>query len=74
MAIPSSIGANFDTMKTACRAGDLSLMECVDKDGNPVYIVCMMNRYDDGDIEFVPVAKMFTGNPYEEVFPPEESV
>jgi hypothetical protein len=74
MAIPQAHRDNFETMRKACFNGDLSLMECEDSNGNPVFVICMNNRYENGDVEFVPVAKMFDNDPYEEVFPPMECV
>lgn len=71
MAIPKGHRANFDTMKRAAGNGDLALMECTDAaTGEPVFVVCMTQREDDGAVSFVPVARMFDGNPYDEVLPP----
>jgi hypothetical protein len=70
--IPKGHRDNFATMLKAAKYGDLALLECTDaKTGLPVYVVCMMNRAEDGDYLPTPVAKLFDGNPYEEVIPPE---
>jgi len=62
--------ANFQTLKRAAVNGDLALMECRDaKTDLPVMVVCAVQRLGD-DFQFVPVAKLFSGNPYEEVLPP----
>ena len=64
--------ANFETMKRAFAAGHVALMECTDaKTGATVIVVCAAQiRTQDGAYEFVPLAKMFDGNPYEELVPP----
>lgn len=62
--------ANFKTLGKAFENDDVALMECTDaKTGESIAVICMVNRVA-GDIEFVPVARMFNGNPYEEVIPP----
>lgn len=48
-------------------------LECKDaKSGQPVIaIVAVRRSAEPGMAEFVPLAKMFDGNPYEELLPPE---
>ena len=71
MAIPKGTVSNFDTLQRACRNGDVVLLECTDaKTGEPAYAVCAVNR-DAGEFHFVPIAKMFNGNPYKELVPPD---
>lgn len=68
--IPKGHRRNFRTMQKAFKNGDIALAECTDKkSGRPVYTVCMVNRDGEAYV-LVPVAKMFDGNPYEEVDPP----
>lgn len=63
--------ANFETLQRASENGDLALMECTDKvTGKPVMVICAVGRDDDGQYVFSPLAKMFDGNPYEEIDPP----
>lgn len=63
---------NFNTLVTAARNGDLALMECTDKKtGNPVYVLCAVNADPDGLYSMTPLAKLFDGNPYGEVEPPQ---
>jgi hypothetical protein len=38
--------------------------------GEPVAVLCAVNRLADDSFEFVPFAMMFPGNPYETVDPP----
>lgn len=62
--------ANFDTMLRAAANNDLALMECKDKKtGESVKVVCMVSR-DGEDYIFMPVAKLFDGDPFEELEPP----
>ena len=68
--IPEGHSANFDTLKRAVEDNAVCLMECTDKiTGKPVYTICAMNLVD-GEIAMVPIAKLFDGNPYEELNPP----
>lgn len=63
---------NFDTLKRAIRNKDAGLMLCEDvATGKPVVVVCAF-LYDSEQTtwEAIPLAKMFDGNPYEEVKPP----
>lgn len=62
---------NFETLKRAALAGDLALMECQDaKTGKKVATIVAVNRTPDGQFEMAPLAKLFDGNPYEELNPP----
>jgi len=62
--------ANFETIKRAVRNGDVALMSCTDKDtGEMVPVLCAVELHG-GEYEFKPLAKLFNGNPYEEVLPP----
>jgi len=65
--------ANFETLQNACRSGDLALLDCTDKKtGKPVMVICAVG-FDREKDEYImtPIAKMFDGNPYEEINPPE---
>jgi len=68
--IPEGYKNNFETLKRAADHGDLCLMECRSTaTGEPVMVICAVNRVRD-EYAFVPIAKLFDGNPYEEVLPP----
>lgn len=72
MTVTISVGyqANFDTLRKAFRNGDVCLMECTDSTtGKPVVAICAVERIE-GDYAMKPLAKMFDGNPYEELNPP----
>lgn len=72
MAIPKGHKANFETLQRACENGDLALMECVDKNtGAPVITICAVScEGEEGEFVFTPLARMFDGNPYEQLVPP----
>lgn len=62
---------NLDTIRRAARNGDLGLMECTDTaTGQPVMVLVAKWLDSDGQVNLVPLGKMFDGNPYEEVIPP----
>lgn len=61
--------ANFETMNRAFRNGDACILKCKDKKtGDHVTVVCGINRRGE-EFELVPFAKLFNGNPYDEVEP-----
>jgi hypothetical protein len=63
--------ANLNTIVAAAKAGHLALMDCADAaTGKPVVVLCAVNRESNGDYGFVPLAKLFDGNPYNELQPP----
>lgn len=62
--------ANFETLKKAFKNKDVALMECTDAvTGKPVIAICAGNIVN-GEYEFIPLAKMFDGNPFKELNPP----
>lgn len=70
MPIKKGYQANFETLKRAFADGSVCLMECSDaKTGKPVIAICAVN-FDGQEYQMVPFAKMFDGNPYEELLPP----
>ncbi|KKN81503.1 hypothetical protein LCGC14_0317620 [marine sediment metagenome] len=77
MAIPEGHRNNFETLRRAFKDDSIALMECTDaKTGKPVFVVCASNMTWNEEMgepayEFIPIARMFDGNPYEEVNPPE---
>lgn len=71
MAIPPGHRKNFETLRRAFKNGDVALLECKDaKTQQPVIAICMVGR-QNGEYIMTPVAKMFDGNPFEELIPPE---
>ena len=71
MALAIGHKANFETLSEAFEAGDVALMECeLRGTGEEVAVICAANRLENGEIEFVPLAMFFNGNPYELLNPP----
>ena len=71
MPIGNSYVHNFETLKRAFRHGTVALLDCQDRrTGNPVVVVAAVSPHGDGTVEMVPLARMFDGNPYEELDPP----
>jgi hypothetical protein len=65
---------NFESLRRAFANGDVCLAECTDKvTGKTVIVICAVQKVDE-EIELVPFAKMFDGDPYEEVDPPRPTV
>lgn len=63
---------NFNTLIRAVKSGEICLVACTDsKTGETVPTICAMSHLPNGDYDLVPLAKMFTGNPYEELCPPD---
>ena len=72
MALPAGHRQNFDTLCRAVRAGDAALMECQHAaTGKPTAVICAVNRPADGNYEFVPLALLFSDNPYTTVNLPD---
>ena len=47
------------------------MLECqLTATGETVPVICAANRLPDGGADFVPLAMLFDGNPYEAVNPP----
>lgn len=63
---------NFQELVRAIMAGDVGLMECQDaKTKEPVVVICAFQRNDENnEITTIPLAKMFDGNPYDQLIPP----
>lgn len=62
--------ANLATIKKAAANNDLALMECKDAHtGKRVIALCAI-AFDGKEYITTPLAKMFDGNPYEELIPP----
>ena len=74
MAINKAYKHNFETLQRACRSDNLALMECTDAaTGKKVIVVVAVDKSPSGEYLMVPVAKMFDGNPFEELIPPQLS-
>ena len=68
--ISAGYKANFETLRMAIKNNNAGLVGCTDVvTGKPVVTVCALNVVD-GEYQMVPLAKLFDGNPYEELMPP----
>lgn len=72
MPIADSYKANFKTLLRAGKNGALAIVECFDaKTKQPVITICAIGVVDaHGNHGMTPLAKLFDGNPYEELIPP----
>ena len=61
---------NFNTLRAAILNDDAALIRCKDNEGEDVIVVAAVFQDDNGQYNMVPLAKMFDGNPYEELEPP----
>lgn len=63
--------ANFETLKKVFANGDAALMECTNTQGEYVAVICAVHQ-ENGEFVMSPFAKLFEGNPYDEVIPPAQ--
>lgn len=62
--------ANLETIKLAAKHGDLALVDCQDKTTKKRVVILAAVGRDGEEFVISPLAKMFDGNPYEELNPP----
>ena len=71
MSIAPGYINNFDTLCHAFERGEVSLLECKDaKTGQTVIALCAV-QFFEGQFNMTPLAKLFDGNPFKELIPPE---
>ena len=71
MALQPGHQQNFNTLLAAAQHRDLALVECQHtQTGEPVPVICAVNHEPDGGITLVPLAQLFTDNPYNLLTPP----
>lgn len=68
--------ANFQTLRTAVLNGDVVLMDCqIRETKQSAAVLCAVNVTSDAEagrqFEFVPLAMLLDGNPYELLSPPD---
>lgn len=77
MAIKREYIENFEILVRAMVAGDVCLLECLNKKtAEKVNVICTVHKYKNefGEIEgaaITPFAKMFNSDPYDELLPPD---
>jgi len=68
---------NFDTFVSAVKADRICLVSSLDSiDQSPAVLVCAVNYSPNEEecFEFVPLARLCDGNPFERFSPPTEDV
>lgn len=71
MAIPKGYQTNLNTIIEAAKADRLAILDCTDKaTGKQVIALIALGEGPEG-YDLIPLAKMFDGNPYEEIDPPD---
>ena len=60
----------FDNVCAAAHEHELCLTECIDRrTGKKVHVLCATET-ENGAVRLRPLARLFSGNPYNEVAPP----
>ena len=66
---------NFETLKVAFTNGDIALMEVYERiGGKPVTMLCAVYQDEEEQYNFVPLAQMCEGNPYDSFVTEKENV
>lgn len=75
MAIKDGHKTNFETLQVAIQEGDACILETYERlSGKPAVLVCATFEDNEQGVNFVPLARMFDGNPYEEFVTELENV
>ena len=62
---------NFETLKRAFANESVCIMDCIEKSTKEhVAVICALQPCEDGQVETVPFARFFNGNPYEMLISP----
>ena len=73
MALAKGHRTNLETITRAAKNADLAVLECQDRlTRAPVPVLVAIHQDDEGQFVFTPLARMFIGNPYEELLGPGE--
>jgi hypothetical protein len=75
MAIPKGIKTNFGTLTSAFEAGNVALLECLEREsGRMAFVICAVNHQTkpsgEPEFEMVPFGLMFDDDPYKLLIPP----
>jgi len=74
MALKESDRKNFDTLVQAIKNGDAALVETKDSLLGGYVAVIVATRFSEGAVDMIPLAKMFGGNPFDELVPPVDAI
>jgi len=73
MALAKGHRKNLDTIIRAAKLDDLAVLECRDRlTGAPTPVLVAVHQDREGQYVFTPLARLFVGNPYEELLGPGE--
>ena len=71
MALKPEDKNNFETLKRVFADGAAALVECTDQNGDYVATICAITIDEETDERVItPFARLFAGNPYDELVPP----
>ena len=71
MALTQFHQGTFKTIQRAFATGQVALMECrLRRTGEMVAVICAVYPLRGEDVLFIPLARLFDGNPYDTVEPP----
>jgi hypothetical protein len=64
---------NFQTLIKAIKSDRLVLMDCINrKTKEHLAVICAVNREENNDLSFVPMAAFFNSNPYDLLINPND--
>jgi hypothetical protein len=72
MALRDGDKVNFETLQKVFEDGNQCLMECETVDGKYVAVICAATEQEDGSMLLQPFARLFLGDPQDEIIPPVE--
>jgi hypothetical protein len=73
MALRDGDKMNFATLLKVFANGDACIIEAETLGGNTVAVICAATKAEDGSVILQPFARMFEGDPLEEVVMPDEA-
>lgn len=71
MKTEKNLRQNLETIIRAAENGQLAVLECTEKATGKTVSVLVAIHLDGQEYVITPFAKMFDGNPYDEVNPPD---
>lgn len=75
MAISDAHKTNFETLQVAIKEEDACLLEVYDRlTGEPAVMLCATYKDEDGNITFVPMARVLDSDPYDSYVTEQENV
>ena len=72
MALRDGDKKNFETLQKVFEDGNQAIIECETIDGKYVAVICAITKQEDGSVIVQPFARMFLGDPSDEIVEPPE--